>query len=310
MGYDSSTTTWTIPDDSTNSNTGTSSGMTQANLVQSDLSFTSGYSPFALYFDGANDYIDSNNVPSQLNTVTASVWVKRNGSQPSSAGVFGIRNTTGGSTYGVCWDIAFLTTTNKIEFRIGDTTYHTVTQDSIMPDNTWTHVVGVADGANIFLYINGVKQVDTDTYTTPIETPTNEISFGRQGTAANYFKGSLSNACYFNTGLSQSEITELYSEGVPSNLNNHSAYSNLVSWWQLGSNSSFNTNWTVLDEKGSNNGTSVNMGEDAIVDGVGSYANGVSSGMSDNIVGSAPFSDANSLSYNMDILDRTDDTPS
>ena len=301
--YNSSTTTWTIPDDSTNSNDGTSSGMTQSNLVQSDLSFTSGYSPYALDFDGTNDYIDSNNIPSQLNTVTASVWVKRNGSQPLSAGVFGIRNTTGGSTFGVCWDIAFLTTTNKIEFRIGDTTYHTVTQDSIMPDNTWTHVVGVADGANIFLYINGVKQLDADTYTTPIESPTNEISFGRQGTAANYFKGSLSNACYFNTGLSQSEITEIYNEGVPSNLNNHSAYSNLVSWWQLGSNSSFNTNWTVLDEKGSNNGTSVNMTEADIVDGVGSYANGLgTSGL--EVVGSAPFSDANSLSVNMDVEDR------
>ena len=52
------------------------------------------------------------------------------------------------------------------------------------------------------------------------------------------------------------------------------------------------------------------MTEASIVDGVGSYANGVSSGMSDNIVGSAPFSDANSLSYNMDVLDRTEDTPS
>ena len=52
--YDSSTTTWTIPDDSTNSNDGTSSGMTQANLVQSDLSFTSGYSPYAFDFDSAS----------------------------------------------------------------------------------------------------------------------------------------------------------------------------------------------------------------------------------------------------------------
>ena len=53
-----------------------------------------------------------------------------------------------------------------------------------------------------------------------------------------------------------------------------------------------------------------NMGESAIVDGVGSYANGVSSGMSDAIVGDAFGSSANSLSYNMDVLDRTEDTPS
>ena len=50
------------------------------------------------------------------------------------------------------------------------------------------------------------------------------------------------------------------------------------------------------------------MGEDAIVDGVGSYVNGVgTSGL--EVVGSAPFSDANSLSVNMDVLDRSTDVP-
>ena len=51
------------------------------------------------------------------------------------------------------------------------------------------------------------------------------------------------------------------------------------------------------------------MDEDDIVDGVGSYANGVgTSGL--EIVGSAFGSSANALSFNMDVLDRTDDTPS
>ena len=128
---------------------------------------------------------------------------------------------------------------------------------------------------------------------------------------ATTFNGSLSNASIWNTALTSSQVSELYNEGVPSNLNNHSAYSNLVNWWQLGSNSSFNTNWTVLDEKGSNNGTSVNMTEADIVDGVNTYANGVSSGMGgDEVIGDAPYSTANSLSVNMDVEDRVTDTPS
>jgi hypothetical protein len=138
------------------------------------------------------------------------------------------------------------------------------------------------------------------------------VAIGRFG-AYNfgYFNGSISNVSVWNAGLTSSQVTEIYNEGVPSNLNNHSAYSNLVSWWQLGSNSSFNTNWTVLDEKGSNNGTSVNMIESDITDGVNSYANGLSSGMGgDEIVGDAFGSSANSLSVNMDVLDRTEDTPS
>ena len=123
--------------------------------------------------------------------------------------------------------------------------------------------------------------------------------------------GELSNVSLWNAALTSAQITEVYNEGVPSNLNNHSAYSNLISWWQLGSNSSFNTNWTVLDEKGSNNGTSQNMDEVDIVDGVGSYANGLSSGMGgDEVIGDAPYSSSNSLSINMDVLDRVEDTPS
>jgi len=42
--YDSSTTTWTIPDDSNNSNVGTSNAMTQANLVNSNVSTLNGES--------------------------------------------------------------------------------------------------------------------------------------------------------------------------------------------------------------------------------------------------------------------------
>jgi len=307
---------WSIPDDSQNSNAGTSSGMTAANLVQSTLNITTPYSRYALDLDGTNDYITTNNVPSQLNTVSLSIWVKRDGNQNSSAGVFGVRNTgVGSGNFGVCWDLAFNTTTNKIEFRVGDTGYNTVIQNSVMTDNTWTHVVGVADGANMFLYINGVKQTDTNTYSTPIETPSNEIFIGAQGSLPTTyeFKGSLSNASVFNIGLSQAQVTELYNSGKPSNLDSFSAYSNLVSWWQLGENSSFDgTNWTVLDEKGTNNGTSVNMTEADLVNGVATSGNGISNSMggADNIIGDAPYSTANAISYGMGVDAKSTSVPS
>ena len=72
---------WTIPDDSSNSNDGTSSGMTQANLVQSDLSFTSGYSPYALNFDQtSSQYINTTFNPSteigDNASFTISGWIR------------------------------------------------------------------------------------------------------------------------------------------------------------------------------------------------------------------------------------------
>ena len=303
-------TNWTI-NDYAGSNDGTSSGMTSANLVQSNLQHTSGYSPYALDFSGITAHLKTYTIPAQTNTVTLSAWVKRTGATGNSAGIFGVRNSGGGATFGVCWDLAFLTTTNKIEFRIADTTYRTVTQNDVMPDNTWTHVAGVADGNNIKLYINGVLQTDIDTYSSNLLTPTSNIFFAAQGPAgSNTFNGQLSNCARWNIGLTQAEVTEIYNQGVPSNLNTFSG-TTPIGWWQLGSNSSFEGNdWTCLDEIGTDyadSGTTA-MTEDDIVNGVGYSANGLGTS-SIEIIGDAPYSTANGISNSMDVLDRTTDVP-
>ena len=101
--------------------------------------------------------------------------------------------------------------------------------------------------------------------------------------------------------MSASQVREIYNEGRPSNLHNFSGTAP-VAWWQLGSNSSWTSPaWTVLDEIGSNNGTSSSMLDNAIVDGVGTSSNGVSTGMglANNISGSSPNGEGNSLSVNM-----------
>lgn len=124
--------------------------------------------------------------------------------------------------------------------------------------------------------------------------------------------GFISNVSIWNAALTSAQVTEIYNNGLPSNLNNHSSYSNLISWWTLGENSSFNTNWTVIDEKGTNNGTSANMTEADLVNGVGTTANGLSSGMggADNIIGEAPYSTSNALSYGMGADAKSTSVPS
>jgi hypothetical protein len=312
--YDSSTTTWSIPDDSSNSNDGTSSGMTQANLVQSDLSFTSGYSPYALSFDGANDYINLDSFAGELSTGDAyglSVWFKGDGNNNTDGVLFSAHTSSRGNVVRLL--IRDLSGSTHIQYLDGG---NNGAFQGNYDNNKWHNVVVTKSTgtSTLTLYIDG-NSIGTISNCNPDFSNATLFSIGQEWDASgtsDFFSGQISNLSIWNTELTQAQVTEIYSEGVPQNLNNHSAYSNLVSWWQLGSNSSFNTNWTVLDEvtTSGNNGTSVNMTEVDIVDGVGSYANGVSSGMSDNIVGSAPFSDANSLSVNMDVLDRVEDTPS
>ena len=306
--YDSSTGNWTI-EDHAGSNDGTSSGMTQANLVQSDLSFTSGYSPYALDFDGTNDYIGLGNDSSLRITtaMTISCWIKTTNSGNNT-----IIGRELGSGTGRDWKL-YLNNGNVLFWCSADGTAGDITvltSSSTVNDGNWHNLIAVNDGTNQYIYIDGNLNNSNSGGQTINASTTNNYIGSKNGNTF-FFNGSISNVSIWNAGLTSAQVTEIYNEGVPSNLNNHSAYSNLVSWWQLGSNSSFNTNWTVLDEKGSNNGTSVNMTEDDIVDGVGSYANGLSSGMGgDEVIGDAPYSTANALSVNMDALDRVEDTPS
>jgi hypothetical protein len=301
---------WSIPDDSSNSNNGTMYGSVAtlpAALQQSDLSFTSGYSPYALAFDGANDWITVSSFMSNLpsnDIYTISTWIKTN-SDTNAA--WGSSNTGSALLY------AYVT--NGTTLGIARGSVGRVDISNALTVGEWANLVAVFDtSTNLKIYINNVFIQDVTVGS--LGAVTDDFKIGG-GLNAYPLDCSQSNFSIWNTALTSAQVSEIYNEGVPSNLNNHSAYSNLVSWWQLGSNTSWlDPYWIALDEKGTNNGQSQNvaapnnMGENAIVDGVGSYANGVSVAMSDNIVGDAPYSSSNSLSVNMDVLDRVTDTPS
>ena len=306
-------TNWTI-NDYAGSNDGTSSGMDSSSLIVSTLQQTSGFSPYALDFSGITAHLKTYTTPAATNTVTLSAWVKRTGASGSYAGVFGLRNSGGSPNFGICWDLCFLSTTNKIEFRVSETdgsAYIQSTSNVALTDNTWTHVAGVADGTNIKLYINGVLQTDVESYNGTLRAPTSNILFAAQGPAGSSpFNGQLSNCARWNIGLTQAQVTEIFNSGRPSNLNNFSGTAP-IGWWQLGSNSSFEgDDWTCLDEIGTDyaDSNSTTMSNDDIVDGPGYSASGLGSSSID-IVGDAPYSTANGLSENQDVLARVKDTP-
>ncbi len=318
--YDSSTGNWTI-EDHAGSNDGTSSGMSQANLVQSDLSFTSGYSPYALDFDSASsDYIDCGSF-SALNSgtaVTVSAWFKsstysNNGRIINNKhieiyqGQSAYPNTQGRFRYILKGNYGnSFATLGGPNTAVGN-----------LVDGNWHHLCVTFNNSTTtaIVYEDGSPVITNTSVSGTLNSASSNLYIGSSSTSSNFIDGSISNISIWNTGLTSSQVTELYNEGVPSNLNNHSAYSNLISWWQLGSNSSFNSSlnqWTCIDEKGTNTGeSSQTFNEDAIVDGVGSYANGLSSGMGgDEVIGDAPYSTSNALSVNMDVEDRVTDTPS
>jgi hypothetical protein len=296
---------FSIPDDSSNSNTGTSSGMTASNLVQSNLNILSPYSRYALDFDAASsEYIDCGNDSSlSPSNFTFSVWAKSDLSNGSWVSKFSSENYG----FGIYGGVIFLNI--KTSAGWGGLS---LTASSYLTADKWHNIVGTYDETNLKIYVDG-NLSGTLSKTGPITYSSRNTRIGNlEGTSALDFNGSLSNVSIWNAALTSTQVTEIYNNSLPSNLNNHSAYSNLISWWQLGENSSFNSNWTVIDEKGTNNGTSLNMAEDDLVNGVGTTANGLSSGMggADNILGEAPYSNSNALSYGMGADAKSSDTPS
>jgi len=171
---------------------------------------------------------------------------------------------------------------------------------------TWYHFLFVRTGETGELFINGVSQGPASNL------GTNNFQFkyiGTRTTSTQLFNGKISNAVVWNTALSISEVREVYNQGLPSNLHNFSGTAP-VAWWQLGENSSYVSGWTFADEIGSNNGTSGNLPETALTNGVGTTANGVSNGMAvEALVSDAPYSTGNAMSVNMSSAAKGSSTP-
>ena len=276
---------------------GESSGMDSSNLVVSDLQQTSGYSPYALDFDGSDQSIQINNMPAinQLTPFTWSFWIYPTRTNDGYEMIYG---------QGSSIDY-FAVNDTKLHFYISGVFE---TGLGFITPNEWQHVAVtrtiVGNAGNLKLYRNGVPYSGTSNQPQAIGGGVAYI--GTWQSSSLYFKGSISNGAIFDVALTDTQMTLLYNQGAPSDLNNFTPKPK--NWWQLGSNSSFNTQWTCLDEIGTNNGVSVNMANDDITNGPGYSANGLGSSTID-IVGDAPYSTANGLSENMDVLDRTIDVP-
>ena len=275
---------------------GESFSMDSSNLVVSDLQQTSGYSPYALDFDGINDYLvlDSS-VDLGINS-SISVWVNLD---TNYLGVLIGESTYPNGNYFI------QSRYNVFYVRIGIVYLPFYLTATALTAGSWHHLAVTRSGDSISTYVDGTF-IETKTgYGTSVTTKFDTIA-DRQ-TNSYPLEGKITQLSAFNTTLTSTQIVEIYNEGVPGNLYNFSGTAP-VAWWQIGSNSSFNTNWTCLDEIGTNNAVSVNMTNDDIVDGVGYSASGLGTSSID-IKGDAPYSTANGLSENMDVLDRTLDTP-
>lgn len=326
-------TNWSVPDASGNGNTGTSSGMTEQNLVFNNVSALNGesvgmdttnlipsnliksipYSGYSMDFDaGDSDYIDLGNLSnigiSNASATSVSMWFKKDGD--GNYVLFELKE--GSSKIALQSYLA-----NKLYVYINGESYNVAVT---VANDEWHNIMlvfngaGASDADKLKVYFNG-SNITGGTYSGTVPTSVGSFTssmtsnIGRTPTTA-YFDGKISNVVIWDKAITEDEILRVYNGGSPGDLSNLGS----IGWWSLGADSYFDgNNWICPDlSANSNNGTSANMGAANLVgDGPDSLANGTSTNLdlSSDLVGNAPGSTGNSLSVNMNFTARTGSTP-
>ena len=313
------TTSWSVPDAGRESNTGTSSGMGQVNLVLSTVTRgTALYSEYSFDFDGATDYIDCGNAFTETGAFSVSAWINTSISASTSvlykSDVFHFGKDSwynggvGGAPYLSITDSGGITKIFRNGVAPSDTTV-TVGTVIDLKDGNWHHIAFTYDGINQGKYysdgaLSYTYDITDGSWAGTIASNSNNLLIGKT-TAVNW-NGKISNTAIFDSELSAANILTIYNNGRPADLTSLSP----VSWWRLGENASWNGSvWIIKDQIGSNDGTSTGP-PNLVGDAPQSFANGLSVSMDiDSRIGESGFSSDNALSYNMAYDSRSTSVP-
>ena len=297
---------------------GESSGMDSSNLVQSDLQQTSGYSPYSIELNGADQFFTVDNSSKNLNTenISISTWFFQDDSAAASSYpaiiINGFSGSGGGSYWGLVMrpgnivraQLRLLDSSSNLTFITEDITQTIVT-------GQWNHIAMTYDGTTLRGYINGVGETlslsgasgEIQYSTTGMNSQ--DLLIGKRGTDSFHLDGKISNFAIWGSGLTSTQIATIYNNGLPNDISSL----NPLAWWELGAMTGFNgtDTWTAISNSDSNFAavSEANMAATDLVNGPG-YSDGGIGTSSLVIAKQAPYSFNNALSESMAISNRDD----
>ena len=186
---------------------------------------TDGISGQALSFDGVDDYVNLGN-PASLditsNAVTISAWIKPDTFVSGGSGVIS-KGELGGPTWAGQYSLTFPGASDILRFTVCTAScvyFNLAAGTSGITVGTWSHIVGVYDGAQgfMYIYVNGVSKGTPSAQTGNIVTNGMNLSLGihavNGGTPSMFFDGLIDEARIYNRALSASEVQQLYQIGA------------------------------------------------------------------------------------------------
>lgn len=233
------------------------------------------FNRFSFEFDGTDDYIDcgdNNNLSfgdvSTDSPFTFSLWVKVD-DLSTGHGLIEKQDSSNNREY-----IFFIGSDGAIYNNIYSNGVALnrrgrKTSTGLISSNTWYHLAWTYDGQGgtnasdgIKIYLDGTRVDNTNNQKNSYVAMANTSNPFKIG---EFINGNMDEVAVFNLELSQSDITTIYNNGVPNNLNDLSTPP--LSWWRMGDKATYSNpggvgNWTLVDQgSGANNGTSNGMDE-------------------------------------------------
>ena len=212
-----------------------------------------------MLFDGFDDdcYLDLGASAFGTGDQTLSAWFNASDLTGTQA-IFGAMHYNAASSFGHGF-LLNSTTLHGVAGEGASTVYDNLTSATLSVGKTY-HAVFVRDATNnyYYLYVNGAL---ADSYSSSIDPRFNDTydkwMMGRSGNASEkgkYFQGTIDECSVFNTALSNTEVQELFNDGVALDATTHSKAGNLMGYWRNDGISSWSDRrgWSYLSFDGTN----------------------------------------------------------
>ena len=231
---------WTLTDQGSGGNNATSQNMIEASRV-TDVPPNPFKSTKSILLDGIDDHVNIGTSLNFLGNKSVSMWLKF-----TDSGGYRVALNVGSDAYGM------YSTAGKIAFYHKNTSnaYKDIVATTNTNDGQWHHYLGVNDGINLKIYIDGVL----DNSNTKGSNGTLANANGRIGARwnnLNLFSGSIDEVAIFDTDQSANAFE--IGGTIPTDLSSY----NPLGWWRCGDGDTS----PILSDNGSggNDGTMTNF---------------------------------------------------
>ncbi len=181
---------------------------------------TNGKFNSGLGFDGSDDYVDMGDVSEfkSITSMSAEAWVTTDtlsGGEDNLRYVLGKEGDNAAATEVI---LRMDTANDRFEFYMGGSGYVGATSGTkvTIATGTWYHLMGVYDGSNVHLYVNGIL-VDSQAHSGATGTTTQALRIGNNHRTSfpneRHWSGLIDNVKLYSYPLTATQVKRAYNEG-------------------------------------------------------------------------------------------------